>query len=292
MDGTGKIMPVARCGYVANLPEEPEHLRSRLEGNNYYYKPTTKRVAEFALAQLEEARAKDVATHEANLPAINNNEAVRARVEALMADIGMPTSWKQQDFKSRSVYRKLRTVEPGWKDDVAREIPVADGFETKTYERRKVKYLEFAQKAELEEVNAAQVRQRAEADRKAARRADLELAAIILRHNLELDADWSDALNSLREKNQRLDLAIAMMDVRGDWNDGPGLVSNALGRFTAQTDEDKAIELSIRGLCEDWCGDGRIFRDCTWSYDRLVASVTDQQLVRDALIARQRRGDQ
>lgn len=294
VDATGKIMPVEKCDNVRNLYSSPEGFRSRIQQRSPYFKPDSAYLADCALKALSEARGKDIAIHAANAVAIENNKAIHAKVAALMLEIGMPTSWHEPDLSSRSKYRrfKTKTVTPGWQGDLWRNVPTTDGFEDTTYERLKRDYELYAEKAAAEKVQADQARERADTDQKAARLANIELATIILRYGLDLHSDWPEVLDSLREKNQRLDLAVAMMDTRGDWNDGPYKVSNALRRFVAVTDEDKSIQLSIGGHCDDWCGDGRIFRDCAWNYDRLAQSVHDEQLVKDVLLARERLGDQ
>jgi hypothetical protein len=114
----------------------------------------------------------------------------------------------------------------------------------------------------------------------------VELAEIILRYGMDRESDWKDVFQALREKHQRVDLAVAMMNVRHDWNDGPDQVSNAMGRFTIETTEDKDIANSVlANLGDGWDGDGRCFRDCEWNYDRLLSSITDKQLVADVTTA-------
>ena len=103
--GDVKIMPVQKVGAVSHCMAEPQSYAHQAKGHSYS-EPTKKRIAVFALARLEEARRKDVENHEANLPAIENNKLVRAKVQAVMAEIGMPAKWSERDTKSRARFPK------------------------------------------------------------------------------------------------------------------------------------------------------------------------------------------
>ncbi|TXH35244.1 MAG: hypothetical protein E6Q98_15735 [Rhodospirillaceae bacterium] len=251
---------------------------------------TKSQIAKYALEQLETARRKDVEAHEKNRPAMEINKVIRLRIESLMAEVGMPAKWSERDTKSRARYPRSITMEAGYLNDLRKHVPTDDGFDyaTSTYERLKRDYDAYAEAGKLEDQQAQSARQQAEERRKAERRANLELAAIILRYDLDPDSDWQDILDALRTKDQRLDLAVAMRRVRGDWSDGPGPVSVALDRFKIVTDQDKEIANDIVGCLNSWDGDGRTFRDTSWNYDRLFASVEDTQLSADIQLAYER----
>lgn len=278
------IMPVEQCGAVGKCQSNPAGYASYM--GSHYRTPSAESVASYAMQQLEEARRKDVETHEKNLPALEVNKAIAARLEAFMTEIGMPRSHSERDTKSRSRYPKNITVASGWISDMTRHIKVTDGFDyaTSTYERLKRDYEAYAARAKAEaEAKRNEAQRQADAE-KEARRANVELARIVLRYELPEDADWSDVLDALREKNQRIDLALAMKETRGDWSEGPYRVRNAIDRFSIETDEDKAIANDILDCLRDF-EDGRVFLDTTWNYDRLLSSVSDQQLVADASTA-------
>ncbi|EML1595563.1 hypothetical protein RVY52_000258 [Burkholderia cenocepacia] len=287
MSDDRKIRAVEQCGFVNKCMASPQSYASSL---STYRAPSAKTVAEHALAQLEAARAKDVALHEANLEAIERNKGTADRVRAFMEEIGMPKSWTERDTKSRSRYPKNVTRDAGWISDIARFIKTDDGFAhaTHSYQTLKARYDEYAATAARETEQAEQQRQRAEQAERDARKANIELARIVLRYELDEESTWDDVLEALRGKDQRVDLAIAMMATRGDWSEGPYRVSDALHRFTIVTDEDKEIASDVVACLHDFC-DGRVFRDTTWNYDRIMASVADQQLATDALTAYQRR---
>ncbi|QNB08391.1 DUF1631 domain-containing protein [Herbaspirillum frisingense] len=279
-----KILPVEPCGAVGKCMSHPSSYASSLSS---YSKPTTARIASYALTQLETARAKDLATHEANEPAIAANLEVAKRVRVFMEQIGMPASYSERDTKSRSRYPKTIRHDAGYLQDLRRECKTDDGFTyaTATYERLKKEYQDYADKAAREAEIEAGRAQREQEEALAKRKADMALAAILLRYELPLESTWSDVLDHLRTKDQRLDLAIAMRDTRGDWSEGAYRVKNALQRFTIHTNEDKDIAADVAAHLVEF-EDGRVFRDCEWNYDRLLGTVVDRQLVADAEIAR------
>ncbi len=281
-----KIMPVAQCGLVNKCQSHPSGYEHACGGG--YSKPSIERVATYALQQLESARAKDVATHEENLPAIENNKAVRAHVEQLMTGIGMPPKWSERDHNSRSRYPKTVTHDAGWKTDLLREVKIDDGFASATlsYQSLKTRYDEYAESAKGAAAREQAQREAAEKERIEKRKADMALAAILLRYGLPPESEWSAVLDNLRARDQRLDLAVAMAHTRADWNEGAYRVRDALHRFTINTDEDKDIAADVTPLLADF-DDGRCFRDCAWNYSRIFASVTDQQLSADVQLAMQ-----
>ncbi|CAJ3096786.1 Uncharacterised protein [Burkholderia pseudomallei] len=287
MSDDRKIRTVEQCGFVNKCMASPQSYASSLSS---YRTPSAKTVADHALAQLEAARAKDIALHEANLEAIERNKGTADRVRAFMEEIGMPKSWSERDTKSRARFPKNITRDAGWVGDIMRFIKTDDGFAyaTSTYERLKRDYDAYAATAARETEQAELQRQRAAEAEREARKANIELARIVLRYELSDESTWDDVLDVLRTKDQRVDLALAMMATRGDWSEGPYRVRDAIDRFTIVTDEDKEIANDVIACLHDFC-DGRVFRDTTWNYDRIMASVADQQLATDALMAYQRR---
>jgi hypothetical protein len=255
-----------------------------------YGTPSEKQVANHALAALEAARAKDVATHERNLPAIENNKAVAAEVERLMDSIGVPRKFVEKVPPRTSRSRSTTvTREAGWITDLRREAVTDDGFAsyTATYQSLLNTYQAYAKQAEQKDEQEHRQREIAARQEVEKRKADMELAAILLRYELPIESSWSDVLEALRTRDQRLNLAVAMENVRGDWNDGCGEVVSAIHAFTIRTDEDKDIINDVLGCTRDF-EDGRVFRDTTWSYDVLYASVADQVLAADCRLARSR----
>lgn len=272
-------MPVDPCGAIGKCMASPSSYASSMSS---YGGKNPKAVAARALQELEAARARDIATHEKNGPALEANRLIAERVTALMTEIGMPTSYSERDRQSRARYPKTIRHEAGYIGDLRRNCPTTDGFElaTQTYERMLKEYQAYAVRAQAEFEQAERQRAR-EAELVVERRkADMELAAMLLRYELPIESSWSDVLEALRGRDQRLDLAVAMSQTRGDWSEGAYRVSSALGRFKIETTEDKDIANDILSCLEDF-EDGRVFRDTTWNYSRLFSEAADQQLSAD-----------
>lgn len=288
-----KIMPVERCGAVGKCMSSPSSYREQAKSRYTYAEPTTARIAEYAMQQLESARAKDVAAHEKNLPAMENNKAIAAAIVALNESMGMPKRWSEPDRNSRSRYPKTIGHDAGYLTDIRREVVIDDGFEhaTSTYERLKKDYEAYVEQGKRDAEQAERARQREQEALVEKRKADMELASLLLRHGLPIESSWSDVLDHLRRKDQRLDLAVAMSQTRGDWSEGAYRVRDALERFTITTNEDKDIAADVAGCLIEF-EDGRCFRDCTWNYGRLFASVQDKQLAADVQAAMARAGDE
>lgn len=284
-----KIMAVKPCTAIGGVMSSPQSYASSMP--RCYSTPKPSVVAAHALRELAKALEADRATHEANLPAIENNREVVARVKAMMDEIGMPARWSERDTRSKARYPKTISRDAGYLTDLAREVITDDGWA-----HRERQHAQLLERYEAYAAESAQADERAQAaaerERRAMiekRKADMELAALLLRYELPIDSSWSDVVEVLRSKNQRLDLAVAMRQTRMDWSEGPYRVRDAVDRFTIETDEDKAIINDVIDGLTDF-EDGRVFRDCTWSYDALFASVADRQLVADLDIAVGRMG--
>lgn len=277
-----KIMPVEQCGAVRKCMSNPRDYKSQMPRGYTFSEPSSKRVAAFATQRLEEAWTADKATHDKNAAALAVNHAVRDRIQALMSEIGMPTTRRVRDGnKTHYGVPKMKTIDAGYIEDIRAHVPTSDGFELaeKSYMELKERYEKFAQEAEKEAEAAAKAAEREAEREREERRSNIELAKIILRYNLPDEIIWNDCLDELRKRDQRLDLAIAMFQTRNDWSDGFWRVSDALSRFKIETDEDKDIANDVVSCMSD--DDGRVFRDTNWSYSRLFETASDSQLSQD-----------
>ena len=288
MSEIAKIQPVAPCGAIGKCMASPQSYASYMSGH-----ASPRNVAARALQELEKARALDIATHEKNLPAIEANKEIKARVEAVMVEIGMPGSYSERDRNSRARYPKTISHEAGYIGDLRRHCVTNDNFDSATdaYARMKREYEAYALRAEEESARADRERQREANAVIERRKADMELASILLRYALPIESSWGDVLDALCSKDQRLNLAIAMEQTRGDWSEGPYRVENALDRFTIETAEDEDIVNDVQSCLIDF-EDGRVFRDTEWSYSAIYASIKDAQLLADAKTAMSRREQQ
>lgn len=284
---TMKVMAVEICGNMGKMYYSAGEFKHRYPSSGYSRTPTNLQVADYALRELEAARHRDVAIHEKNIPAMEVNKIIADRVTALNIEIGMPDGWSERDPSSRARIPKTIRHNAGWKTDLAKHVLVNDRFDhaTAQYEKLKADYGKYREQALRDDEQAQRAAERERELVLSKRRADMELATIILRYELPMESEWRDVLDALRTKDQRLDLAVAMEDVRSDWNEGCGAVEYALSRFTIRDNEDKEIAADVLGCTRDF-EDGRVFRDTAWSYSALYASVADKQLSTDVQTAR------
>lgn len=271
------------CSHVGKCMSSPQSYASRLDS---WRTPTAKQIAARALQDLETARSNDIAAHERNLPKLQANKVIREKIIAVMKEAGIPDSYSERDLKSRARFPKSIRHDAGYLGDLHRNIKINDGFDhaTQTYNSLKARYDQYAQEAEQEDAKRKAAEEREAATKLEERRKNIKLAEIILRYGLPETAEWDDILGALREKDQRLDLAAAMSQTRGDWSEGYYRVSDAISRFTVKTPQDAEIQTDILECFNDDI-DGRIFRDTTWNYSRLFAEAEDQQLSKDVQTA-------
>lgn len=282
-----KVMPVEQCKKMGSMYGRVQDFESRMTHYNSWRKPTMLQVADFALNALDTARKEDLATHEKNVPAIEANKRIREQITALNTAVSMPDGWTERDPNSRARIPRRITHRAGWRQDLDKHVLVDDGFAqaTANYERLLKDYNAYRVEALR---NDEQLKRAAEREKELAaekRRNDIQFAGILLRYELPTDSEYSDVLEALRKRDKKLDLAIAMEDTRGDWSEGYWRVSNAVDRFTMETEEDKLILNDIMRHLGDEDIDGRCFRDTNYSYTVLFGMV-DAQLLADANIVR------
>lgn len=274
------IQKVEPCGKVSQCKSDPGYYHP-LERPKEPDLPT----AQIALRKLEEAMAADTAIHEKNLPALEANQAIADRYRAFAKEIGLPESYNERDPKSRAMYPKMISHSAGWLSDIHRWIKTDDGYSRQqaTYKELKARYDKYHEDAKKKAEFDAGAKKREREALKKKREEDMRLATIIVRYGLDPLTDWESVEHELRKKDRLLNLAVAMEETRGDWNEGCYRVRNAL--FVPSNEQEEAIIKDVAPLCEDF-EDGRCFRDCTWSYSAIYSIIADQQLVADIQEAR------
>lgn len=276
-------MEVKPCTAINRCKINPQYYGDEIR----HGEKTIARISAIANRALAAAWEQDKATHAANAGAIAHNLALRDAIRAVMHAAGIADTFRAPDPKSRSRFPKSHTQNAGWLQDLGRCVPVSDGFGAAevNYTRLLEAYGKYAERAGEEKAAA----ERAEAAAQAARLKDIEFAKILVRYDMPASSTWRDVLSALRAKDQCLDLAIAMENVRGDWNDGCDEVSDSLGRFDLNGERNIRIGANVAAAVVSFsdCRDERVFRDCEWNYNALYQLIEDQQLVRDARTARE-----
>ncbi len=287
-----KIAKITKCTGINRLHSSPAGYKDVVKRNWGFYtsrEPTRMELYECAMKTLAEGRAADEKTHAENVPGLNTNKIIAKNIQSFMNSIGMPSSYQEVDQKSRARRTKYITKTAGYIEDMRKHLVLNDGYEFNVSEfaRYEKSYKEFYEKALKEEEETKKKMEREEQKKIEERKANLEIANLIIKYNLPENADWFDVHSILRKKDKYLDLAVAMLSVRNDWNDGPDRVESALGRFKVESAEDKEIDDCIGALIANWDSDGRVFRDCEYNYDYLFSKV-DPQLYKDYILAEKR----
>lgn len=252
-------------------------------GSSYYERdPKTIEEVDTKLAQLlekaEVERLKVAAEHEANLPAIENNQKVREKITQIMKDIGIPSNYTTSEFKTRRSRTKTTTTHAaGYIGDLQRNVPVSDESE-RMLTLIKSAGDSFKRHADTLKANIRKELQEAEKTEKAKKEV-LAKARLQVKYNLTEDFEWSDVLEVLDNKDKYFKLARAMEETRNDWNDGYGRVQYAISGFQVETEEDKEIFDEIYELSHEYEDiDGRVFRDCEFNYSFLYGKVSQEIL--------------
>lgn len=249
-------------------------------GSSYYERdPKTIEEVDTRLTQLlakaEQERAKVLEEHQANIPAIENNQKVREKITQIMKDIGIPNNYSTSEFKTqRSRTKTTTTHSAGYLGDLQRNVPVSD---EKDRMLTLIKSAEDSFKRSADTLKATIRKELQEAEKtEKAKKEVLAKARLQVKYGLDEDSDWSDVLEALDSKDKYFNLARSMEAVRNDWNDGFGPVEWTISKFTVETEEDEDIEACIQNLLESEERDGRIFRDCEYNYSVLYGKVSEE----------------
>lgn len=234
-----------------------------------------------ALAPFDKRYLELKAIHEAQVDELARNKEIHDKVNAVMAEIGMPTTYRVRDDKSRRNIKPWLTLTSGYILDLRREFPLSDGWETVEKNYAAVKEQANKRAQEIVEENdkkqaTLEYKAKYEAEQ---RKRNLEIARLQIKYNL--DVEEYDVEYVLRRNNPLLNLAVAMEDTRNDWSDGFYLVENALTEEVRKINPE--IYEAVYAVCydeEDWDKDGRVFRDMKWNYNEIY-SLLDKELVED-----------
>lgn len=228
-----------------------------------------------ALALIQKANDYFVEISKDNDIIIENNKKIIQKIKQMMSVYGIPEKRRVLDKKSRAQYPKYVTETCGWVTDLNTFVKTVDGRKKAFDELAGIKRLvetvykesEDARQKEKEETERMIKQKETE---KAQR---VYLVKMIKHYDLDPSSTIYDVYNFFLSKNKYLELAEYLLMNRLDWNDGTYYAEKGLSKFKVETDLDKEIVYSIGAVIEDWEGDGRVFRDCEWCYDRLYQLV-------------------
>lgn len=216
---------------------------------------------------------------------VAENKAIYERVLGLIRNSGL---------KDTETVRKPgrgyghKTVEASWVQSIRAQIPMVHNWQEclRLFETWKQENTEWRRKLDAE---AATEKRKKEAE-EAKIGAEITRRELLARYGLGPEADLSDCMYAILAKNKYLHLAHYLQKNRGDWSDGYDYAETGLNGFVLESSTDREIEANIRGLIENWDGDGRCFRDCEWNYDVLFGMVEDTTLMADYTKVREATG--
>lgn len=228
-----------------------------------------------AQKRADELYEHDKAVRERNKVAADNNCEIKEALILLMKNIGFAETVRQRR-KSRARYVQYESVNAQWKDYLDL-IP----FDV-TANRIDEIYKEWCRRiADRRKEIAAQheaTKKKLEASERERSKLKL-LASMSIKYGQDFD-DVYGAVQHILSKDKYLHLAYYMQKNRGDWTEGCSYAETGLEGFTVEGGPDGEIYKEISELCSDWDGDGRVFRDCTWSYDKIFG-LADQGKLKD-----------
>lgn len=197
-----------------------------------------------------------------------------------MEKFGVKGSWTSYEYKTnRSRTKSAVTHYCQWRSEVDRFVETTDGFGKIQNDHNK--FLEQIERWHMDQIKKLQVKQQEKEQREKNLIKSRELAQLQVKYNLEPITNFEDVLDVILDKNKYLHLAYWLERNRGDWNDGSHYAECGLNGFVVETDTDQQIHDNIQYHIDDWCGDGRVFRDCEWNYSVLYGMVEDEELMKD-----------
>jgi len=276
---TGKIQKIKQCGSMNGVMcaiASYDRTTSVFDSA-----PTCETVCKKAMEDADKRLAESREIHEANIPLIESNIKLRQQIQLIMRNAGIPSSYNESFYKStRSHSLSYREIQSGWTQDLNRYVLINDNWEAeqKAYENFKRKVEEYRKQETAKE--QAKIQEKEMAEKKLVEQR--ELAVFVVKYGLAPASTWENLLEHIVTKNKYLRLAHYLSLNRGDWNDGCDYAETGISGFTIETDIDREISDNINScMGENWDGDGRVFRDCEWNYDRIFGLVTDSDLLKD-----------
>lgn len=273
---TGKIMPVENANFMGHRRNV-----SSYANNGYYLSGSYQNTAARARKHAEELKAKCDEAHQNNLVALENNKKLREKVEVFMDAIGMPRSYAVKECKTRRSSGEYVKYAAGYLSDISRHVIVDDGYAAAMQE-----YTSFLGTIAAWEKEKEQEEKKLEAEREKKEKqvlAEKQLGVLLLKYGLPYESNWKEVLECLLTKDKYLRLGHFLFKNYNDSIDGHEQADYGLSQFQVESEQDREIAKDIQNCIDNWDGDGRTFRDTTWSYDEIF-KLADPSLHKDYLL--------
>ena len=215
------------------------------------------RVEYLTETKIDEAQEHDAAVYQQNLAICASNKKVVDSLHTLLVRVGIPL--RVRVGSSGSGYR-AKPIYGGW-EDCLKQVVTTTSIREYDYNELRRSVREY--KAKIDNERAAKIRAAEEETRKLR----LEGVKVVLAAKYGCEPD--NLVETMLGLNKYLKLAYALEQNRNDWNDGCYYAKCGLRAFEAVTREDVEVVTDLTQYVDNWDGDGRVFRDCTWNYSRL-----------------------
>lgn len=272
-----KLVKIARDQAV-----EIERLKADISGGKVQqfahipsFRNTDHRTPEVARGALVKWYADAQVIAASNKLIADANKLLLDRAVTFLKGIGLPEHVSVR--KPRSTYKTVE-VRTDWSSAILQHIPTNGwGNPEQTYNEQLKAIGDWEKK--LSDAEAQSKRSR-EADEKV--RTGIAVAGKLCeKYGVSIgDATPDVVRDAILERDKYLRLAYWLERNRGDWSDGHDFAETGLRRFEATNATDNEIVKELWELINDWDGDGRVFRDCTWNYTA-IGALADADAAKD-----------
>jgi hypothetical protein len=219
----------------------------------------------------------DKEPHENNLVVLEFNKEINDSIFKLLSTVGIQKTYS--DYKtSRS--RSKSVISYNFPMEIRKQIPL--NYNENILEQKSKDLKASINKLFNTEIDKV-IKTRKEEEEKKLKTKSLKKQALMLgKYDLDLECEWTDLLEVILNKNKYLRLAHYLEANRSDWTEGHSYAENGLSGFNVESELDQDIvENIVSYMYDNWCMDGRVFRDCTYNYSVLYGMVEDDKLMSD-----------
>lgn len=222
----------------------------------------------------------DQEIHKENLRILEDNKRTEKVIFDILDKAGIKRTY--YGYKTRRSTQKTE-LHYNFPSEIRKQIPT--NYSENSLDRRRNELLDEINRYWEQEINKIREERLKKEQEQKEKEKNRKLALLLAKYDLSLDCDWYDVLEVILDKNKYLRLAYYLEKNRGDWSNGCDYAEEGLNSFTIENELDQKIYDCIHFYIENWFEymDGRVFRDCEYSYSVLykIAEEQDANLVSD-----------
>jgi hypothetical protein len=220
----------------------------------------------------------DQEIHKENLRIVEDNRKIEKTIFDILETVGIRKTY--YGYKTSRSTKKTELYYH-FPSEIKKQIPTS--YSEDVLDERKKDLLNQINRYWEQEISKIREERLKKEQEQKEKEKNRKLALLLAKYDLSLDCDWHDVLEVILDKNKYLRLAHYLEKNRNDWSDGYDYAETGLESFDVENELDHKIYNCIRECIDDWCGDGRVFRDCEYNYNVLygIAKEQDANLVND-----------